>query len=332
MALFACSPWSDPFYPKALLLTIPITPNLKPQPLTVRCQMNSATECILVLAGNFDFITFNINITNNLVNIINFITGVKIQINNDSNVQPNSFIGRFIDITLTKNTPSLSVNSYSINDTYRIYPMGQCGNQNGLVVYFTRNTGIEINSIENNIMNDNINNTQQSLCVCNDIQGDVNIPIINISGQTTVNGDYLSDMLFIIKDKYKYYKYCNKKVYDKQCNIMINSNYLKTTTLYQNNIPLEKVLKGKCGVTLKEKAYNINPEPEFNSFYKNLILYAMVKYVLSYILYGKFNLNYLLNKYNNDFFKHLQKSRFSYFIIFFTNPQYNVVGFNKYFL
>ena len=40
----------------------------------------------------------------------------------------------------------------------------------------------------------------------------VRVPIIDIYGQTTLNGEYLADMTFGIKDQFKYY--CMKNIVD----------------------------------------------------------------------------------------------------------------------
>ncbi len=56
----------------------------------------------------------------------------------------------------------------------------------------------------------------------------------------------------------------------------------------------------------------------------------MIKYILSRLLYGKFNINYLLGKYNDKFLTKLSTSRFCYFMSFFESEPYN--HYNNYFL
>lgn len=53
----------------------------------------------------------------------------------------------------------------------------------------------------------------------------------------------------------------------------------------------------------------------------------MAKYILSRLLYCKFNIKYLLGKYNNTFLLDLNMSRFCAFTTFFEENNYN-----KYFL
>jgi hypothetical protein len=166
----------------------------------------------------------------------------------------------------------------------------------------------------------------------------VEIPIIEIRGQTTYNADYLSDMTFIIKDKYRYYDYDSKII--KTCG-KCKSQYgklskLKTTKFLQFSPPLQNVVKGK-GCNLKEKLYNyyLTHQCKFGSsfnddFYGPLILYSMFKYILAKLLYGDFNINYLCQNFNKQFFKDLKQSRFCGAIDFFCDEEYR--GFYKVFV
>lgn len=164
------------------------------------------------------------------------------------------------------------------------------------------------------------------------------VPIIDILGQTTVNGDYLSDFTFIIQDKVKYYDKCPLKLYKHRGYIehIVKTCELKTTTFFKTCIPLQDVINGK-GKTLSDKVkyvyYKYQPETGLseNDFYGQIILYGMLKYIWSRILYGNFDINYLLRKNNKQFFKDLSHSRFWGFIEFFLNPANNIVGYDKYF-
>ena len=48
----------------------------------------------------------------------------------------------------------------------------------------------------------------------------------------------------------------------------------------------------------------------------------MVKYILARVLYGYFNINFLLWKYNKRFLKDLSRSRFCNSVQFFQQPQF----------
>lgn len=62
--------------------------------------------------------------------------------------------------------------------------------------------------------------------------------------------------------------------------------------------------------------------------------YASTRYILSGLLYGEFNVKWLLGKYYQRFLIRLANSKFYKFLIIFTNsdPEINFVGYEKYFL
>ena len=163
----------------------------------------------------------------------------------------------------------------------------------------------------------------------------VRVPIIDIYGQTTLNGEYLSDMTFVIQDQYKYCK--SKNIIDPcqcGCDIYYIQPYkLKTTTLIDNNIPLQDVVIGKG--SLQNKVLNIfysTGEPNFKLFYERFIRYSMLKYILIRLLYGSYDLSKLCRNYNKQFFRDLAHSRFCGFIEFFENPDNEIIGFEAYFI
>ena len=165
---------------------------------------------------------------------------------------------------------------------------------------------------------------------------EVRVPIIDIQGQTTFDGNYLSDMKFIIQDKYKYY--CNENII-KKCGSCKLHYYpygkLKTTTFIDNNIPLQKVVKGK-GKTLQDKVLRFfnagSYGPNFQDFYRRFIQYAMLKYILIRLIYGEFDLNKLCKNYNKQFFKDLRHTRFCGFIEFFEDPINQIIDFDQFYI
>jgi hypothetical protein len=60
----------------------------------------------------------------------------------------------------------------------------------------------------------------------------------------------------------------------------------------------------------------------------------MLKYILTRLLYGDFNVDYLLDKYNDKFIEDLSKSRFYGSLPIFTECVNNVCvyNYNQYFL
>jgi len=231
----------------------------------------------------------------------------------------------------------------------------------GINVIFGRKPGIILNTNEqslNNLflninnINNNYTNNNQLYYNCNNCNtsptGCIRVPSIVIQGQTTYNGEYISDMTFTIKDKYKYYDCKNVIDYHKKCNDCSKScnackhyyypySKLKTTIFLEFGPPMQKVVKGK-GCTLREKLVNyynnhiILNAPTFDDFYEQMILYGMLKYILCKILYGDFNIHYLYRNFNKQFFKDLANSRFCGFIEFFDNPDNHIIDYDKYFI
>lgn len=167
-------------------------------------------------------------------------------------------------------------------------------------------------------------------------QSSVNVPRIRITGQTNVDGTDLGDAIFEIYDEYEYYNTC--KIPDNHCIIdrTISPDRLKTTKLRQCCLYMISVLRGE-GKTAYEKVWNLytiyhwDIGLTFLDFAENLIVYALAKYVLSYILYGNFNVNYLLRRYDEKFLHDLGKSRFCSFIEYFESPTSPGYGYAKYF-
>lgn len=58
----------------------------------------------------------------------------------------------------------------------------------------------------------------------------------------------------------------------------------------------------------------------------------MIKYLLSRLMYGTFDIKYVLNKYNKTFLKDLSNARFCNFVYLFTDPNSNIFGYEQYFL
>lgn len=161
----------------------------------------------------------------------------------------------------------------------------------------------------------------------------VEVPQINIDGQTLIDGSDVGDMIFTIKDKYSYYG----KVVDRPCQSVecIDQHQVKTTIFEQCCPKMVSAIKGDLP-TLQEKLeqlwlkYNLLPELYFRDFYENIILYGMAKYILSRLLYGYFDINFLLWQYNSQFLKDLGNSRFCNFVQFFQQAQF--ANYQNYFI
>lgn len=201
---------------------------------------------------------------------------------------------------------------YIVNDTYTIFV-----SQTGAYVQARLDIGGKIRTIPTN---------GNSLL-------QVPIPTLLINGQTLADASDMGDVVFIIKDDRFYYQ---EKPLHSKCG-EYNIDKIKTTMLERCCPKLVTVFRGK-GTTLLEKAIDIysnnNIQIPFRGaegWYLRIFLYAMTKYILARILYGNFDVDYLLQKHNKQFLKDLSKSRFCQTLPFFTDPDSVVYGFNQYF-
>jgi len=133
---------------------------------------------------------------------------------------------------------------------------------------------------------DSLVSTGNSVLLSNNLN---QYPRIFIHSQTLIDGTDIGDTIFIVE-----YENSNIDKFEKSCPKVVS------------------VLKGE-GCTAVEKSNNIHKlEPNnltYLEFANNLIEYSMVRYFLSRLLYGKFNINYLLGKYYYKFLKDLTKSQ-----------------------
>ena len=162
----------------------------------------------------------------------------------------------------------------------------------------------------------------------------VKVPEILAFVRTTFTGSDIGEALFIIHDEYEYY--CEEKLCSKCGVYSIPSSQIKTTTFDRCCPFIVSVVRGR-GETLFDKVtylwnkYGTVLDVTFGNFYTNIVSYAMAKYILSRILYGKFKIDYILEKYNQQFLDDLLKSRFCNFVGYFTNYDSPVSGYGKFF-
>lgn len=162
------------------------------------------------------------------------------------------------------------------------------------------------------------------------------LPQLYINYYLTEDGGDISIVDVNIIDNYQYTKdgdllYIESEYYDEP----ITSHFTITHPLiqkmlcaYHPNYNLNDNIQIIFNCVCKE---NITEDEQITKS-ENIIGYALVKYVLSAILYGKFDLCYLANSLNCKFYTDLTNSRFSNFIVLFDDPQYGFVGLNNYFI
>lgn len=266
--------------------------------------------------GFSDNITYYITYINNTWVLENIPPGVSIITN-----------GSISTVTLASNNNSLypisTTNSpFVVDDKYIINVDSICNDKKGISVVFERPlwSTEQITPYNSN----NISNCEN-----------VKIPAIIIEGQTKIDGSDIGDMLFTIYDKYCYKKEVPLSDEQKICvPEYLPKEDLVITKLRVCSAKIVSVVKGK-GVNLYCKVTNIwkvkQPKMFFTTLYKLIIKYAMLKYILSRLLYGNFDINYLLGKYNEKFLYDLAHSRFCAFYDLFVDCNSDIYGMGQYF-
>ena len=103
-------------------------------------------------------------------------------------------------------------------------------------------------------------------------------------------------------------------------------------TYYSAKPDLKRVIKGS-GNTLYAQVIKLNDTKLSDcDFYGQVIAYAAIKYVLAGLSNGgKFSASWLYAKNNAKFMRNLRNSDFADYAVVFTDPQYGLVGYDKYF-
>lgn len=164
----------------------------------------------------------------------------------------------------------------------------------------------------------------------------IEVPAININGQTLIDGSDVGNMIFTVDDKYSYKKEKHLPLDTKICTLdCISVDQLKTTVFNKCCPKMVSVVRGDDDNNLQQKVYILweeinNSQPFFDTiFYPTFIQYGMVKLILSRLLYGCFDINFLLWKYDKKFLKDLSNSRFCNFGQYFNDPLFS--NFDQYF-
>lgn len=106
-----------------------------------------------------------------------------------------------------------------------------------------------------------------------------------------------------------------------------------TISMFTIKYPQIELMLWICGCTLTEKIrtllkFNCGKNVVIN----NLIPYAVIKYVLSGIMYGSFDLCYLCRDFDSTFIKDLECSRFNNFTQLFVDCRYKFIGCDEFFI
>lgn len=182
------------------------------------------------------------------------------------------------------------------------------------------------------------------------------IPEISILSQTLIDGSDIGNTLFTIEDQFQYYD----QTADHICGtFFLNPDQIKETIFDQCCPKIVTVLidppgpnplcrTNEIGSTGNVNVFGSREKTAFDKmsniylrqffpitlaeFILNITTYSMLRYILAKVLYGNFNINYLLNRYTSKFLHDLQNSRFCRFIPNFTDPDSALFGYEQYFL
>lgn len=209
---------------------------------------------------------------------VNNVSGVLLSYTKGLSVEINSEYPLILSVTLGI-LQFEDINNYNIGDNYVLYLDDMIQSQMALSVNVTRAKSNQFGN-KSLISLPSLTPLLTPLTPLTPlITFPIEVPIINIHGQTTIDGEYLSDMTFDVQDKYSYKSHENivKKC---KCKKHFATN-LKTTIFHKNNIPLQCVVKGKGSLANKVNNIMVNlGETNYDIFLESFLQYTMLKYVL----------------------------------------------------
>jgi len=274
-----------------------------------------------------------INIKNETIKIVSQnISGLKVNI---------SIVNNKLNISILYVLLALDVNDlYDSGDTYLFnIDCDLTTNTNKLIAELTRQKGFDDDSSQ--LYNGKVvESTQIIQSNLSTVDNKLDIPIISILGQTTVNGNDIGNVIFKVFDTREYYDFNLYKKHNKCGKYTAKISDLKETKFDKCSNKIVSVFRGK-GETLYDKIEYVYKKYgaekigtiHIKTFYKNVFLYAMIKYFLAKLIYEEFNLKYLTREYNEKFLEDLSRTRFCQAEILFTVKEGNeIYGYNKYFI
>ncbi len=289
-----------------------------PLPVEIRIERTDLNLGLykICMGRNREFVNFNVRYDKDKYSVSNRPPGVEIPV---IGLSP----GYVYVVVVLESENVFQTVPYNQGDRYHVnFIDNRCGNiaASASAQYIRKENGMLINNLSNNkTLSANLNLSRHN-----------DNPQIIINAQTTLNGSDIGDAVFTIYDEFEYY---NDIIPNNKCPPQPSQNIKQT--IFRECCPyMVSVVRGQGQTLLEKLEYLFNKdivaEPNIYVFYENIALYGMAKYILSRLLFGKFNINYLLGKYNDKFLKKLSASRFCKFMAFFESEPYN--HYNSYFL
>lgn len=167
----------------------------------------------------------------------------------------------------------------------------------------------------------------------------IRIPQITGFGQSTINGEQISDITFLIKDNVSYENRCECRqckidLYDRKSHCECRIRYVEPSTIVTTKYvrsfpPLFNIIEG-AGNTLYEKIKSLISMGN-NITIQKILGYAMLKYILAKLMYGEFHIKYLVRGFHSEFIEDLGTSRFCQYLEVFEDPSYELMDYDLYF-
>lgn len=170
-------------------------------------------------------------------------------------------------------------------------------------------------------------NTSSQLFMSAMVGSKVEVPTINIFAQFNLQGSNLEQAWFTVNDVKHPDNFCHAQP------ILVDPTKVVATNFFRKPC-MNLVVRGK-GCTLVEKVtylynkFNTDPEVLIAQFLLSIVTYGLLKYILSYLLYGKFKTSSMLSSNDERFFSDLSNSRYCHFIEAFESPE--LKGYGRFF-
>ena len=159
-------------------------------------------------------------------------------------------------------------------------------------------------------------------------------PTITVEAETAAQGQNFGEAFFTVLDNKKHSGTFNCK--NRVVKVITPGGVVKGIESQFSEFPqFNCILKGK-GCSLMQKFRSLivhfDLETTLENFTAHIALYVYAKYILSRLLYGDFNVNYLSSCLDARFLKDLKASEeYSDFSIIFTDREIGLIGFGRFF-
>ena len=158
------------------------------------------------------------------------------------------------------------------------------------------------------------------------------IPNINIEASTIRDQTDIGLLILTVRDIISYecfYSPPSKKDECRECPERIVNRSEVIETVFERFIDYNRVLEGD-GCSLLDKVRDIiirnDIQVDVTELFLRIVLYGALVYFLSRLMYGFFDVRFLLRRFSKRFFRDLRNSRFCLFLNAFKSPELRGIG------